>query len=107
MRRKVTGDLPIWAMIETPRGVLNAREIAAAPGMSGFVMGTNDLAKELGCRSRARPPAADGLAADRAARGAERRDRLRRRGLQRLQGRGRVCAPNASRAAIWGWTARR
>ncbi len=50
--RKVTGDLPIWAMIETPRGVLNAREIATAPGMSGFVLGTNDLAKELGCRSR-------------------------------------------------------
>ena len=40
----------IWAMIETPSGVLNARAIAAAPRMSGFVMGTNDLAKELGCR---------------------------------------------------------
>ncbi|SNT34937.1 HpcH/HpaI aldolase/citrate lyase family protein [Tropicimonas sediminicola] len=43
----------IWAMIETPRGVLNAEDIAAAPRMGGFVMGTNDLAKELNCRFRA------------------------------------------------------
>ncbi len=50
-------------MIETPRGVLNAAAIAAAPGMAGFVMGTNDLAKELGCRHRRRPAAADGRAA--------------------------------------------
>ncbi|MEM7270039.1 MAG: CoA ester lyase [Pseudomonadota bacterium] len=44
------GDAPlsIWAMIETPRGVLNAAEIASAdPRMAGFVMGTNDLVKEL------------------------------------------------------------
>ncbi len=39
----------IWAMVETPRGVLNAAEIAAAPRMGGLVMGTNDLAKELKC----------------------------------------------------------
>ncbi|WP_424927372.1 HpcH/HpaI aldolase/citrate lyase family protein [Amaricoccus tamworthensis] len=39
----------IWAMMETPRGVLNALEIAGAdPLLEGFVMGTNDLAKELG-----------------------------------------------------------
>ena len=37
----------IWAMIETPLGALNAREIAAAPRMAGFVMGTNDLVKDL------------------------------------------------------------
>ncbi|MFD0978147.1 HpcH/HpaI aldolase/citrate lyase family protein [Tropicimonas aquimaris] len=43
----------IWAMIETPRGVLNAEAIAASPRMGGFVMGTNDLAKELNCRFRA------------------------------------------------------
>jgi (3S)-malyl-CoA thioesterase len=47
--RKLTGSLPIWAMMETPRGVLNALAIAGAPGMEGFVLGTNDLAKELGC----------------------------------------------------------
>ncbi|PVH28517.1 HpcH/HpaI aldolase/citrate lyase family protein [Pararhodobacter oceanensis] len=46
-------ETKIWAMLETPQGVLNAGEIAAAPRMAGFVMGTNDLAKELGCRSRA------------------------------------------------------
>jgi (3S)-malyl-CoA thioesterase len=43
----------IWAMMETPRGVLNAAAIATAPRMTGFVMGTNDLARELGCRARA------------------------------------------------------
>ncbi|WP_417589280.1 HpcH/HpaI aldolase/citrate lyase family protein [Pararhodobacter oceanensis] len=46
-------ETKIWAMMETPQGILNAGEIAAAPRMAGFVMGTNDLAKELGCRARA------------------------------------------------------
>ncbi len=49
----ITGDLPIWAMMETPRGMLNASEIASHPLMAGFVMGTNDLAKELQTRFRA------------------------------------------------------
>ena len=49
----ITGDLPIWAMMETPRGMLNAAEIAAHPLIAGFVMGTNDLAKELQTRFRA------------------------------------------------------
>lgn len=48
----ITGDIPIWAMMETPRGMLNAAEIAAHPLMAGFVMGTNDLAKELQTRFR-------------------------------------------------------
>ena len=50
--RTETADTKIWAMMETPQGVFNAAAIAAAPRMAGFVMGTNDLAKELGCRSR-------------------------------------------------------
>lgn len=45
-------DTKIWAMMETPQGILNAAEIAAAPRMEGFVMGTNDLAKDLGARNR-------------------------------------------------------
>ncbi|MGE4327465.1 MAG: CoA ester lyase [Pseudodonghicola sp.] len=49
----ITGDLPIWAMMETPRGMLNAAEIAAHPVLTGMVMGTNDLAKELQTRFRA------------------------------------------------------
>jgi (3S)-malyl-CoA thioesterase len=49
---EITGDLPIWAMMETPRGMLNAVEIAAHPKMAGMVMGTNDLAKELQTRFR-------------------------------------------------------
>lgn len=47
----ITGDMPIWAMMETPRGMLNAAEIAAHPLMAGFVMGTNDLAKDLQCNA--------------------------------------------------------
>lgn len=45
-------DTPIWAMMETPQAMLNAAEIAAHPRLAGMVMGTNDLAKELGCRFR-------------------------------------------------------
>jgi citrate lyase subunit beta/citryl-CoA lyase len=38
----------LWAMIETPIAVLNALSIAqASPRLAGFVMGTNDLVKEL------------------------------------------------------------
>ncbi len=44
-------ELALWAMLETPFGVLNAHEIAAAAQanhypLAVFVMGTNDLAKE-------------------------------------------------------------
>jgi len=49
---EITGALPIWAMMETPRGMLNAAEIAAHPRLAGMVMGTNDLAKELQTRFR-------------------------------------------------------
>jgi citrate lyase subunit beta/citryl-CoA lyase len=39
--------MTIWAMIETPTAILDARQIAAHPRVSVLVMGTNDLAKEL------------------------------------------------------------
>ena len=45
-------DKPIWAMMESPKGILNAASIAAHPRLAGFVMGTNDLAKDLGTRTR-------------------------------------------------------
>ena len=55
-------DVPLWAMMETPLGMLNAAEIAAHPRMAGFVMGTNDLVKELNCRTPAdRAPLITGL----------------------------------------------
>lgn len=44
--------VPLWAMMETALGMLNATAIAAHPRLAGMVMGTNDLAKELGCRHR-------------------------------------------------------
>jgi citrate lyase subunit beta/citryl-CoA lyase len=38
----------LWAMVETPIGMLNALSIAtASERLTGFVMGTNDLVKEL------------------------------------------------------------
>jgi citrate lyase subunit beta/citryl-CoA lyase len=45
----------VWAMMETPLAMLNARDIAAAAldpatRLAGFVMGTNDLAKETRAR---------------------------------------------------------
>ena len=46
-------DVPLWAMMETPLGMLNAAAIAGHPRLQGLVMGTNDLAKELGSRPRA------------------------------------------------------
>jgi citrate lyase subunit beta/citryl-CoA lyase len=43
--------LSIWCMIETPRGVLCAEEIAAASArIGGLVMGTADLTKDLRAR---------------------------------------------------------
>lgn len=54
--------VPLWAMMETALGMLNAADIAAHPRLEGMVMGTNDLAKELQCRFRAdRLPLQTGL----------------------------------------------
>ena len=41
---------PLWAMMETPLAVINAPQIALHPAVEGFVLGTNDLAKDLGTR---------------------------------------------------------
>ena len=50
---KAHRGIPLWAMIETPLAILNIAEIAVADGLEAFVMGTNDLAKEM----RAQPDA--------------------------------------------------
>ncbi len=50
--RPETAETRIWAMMESPLGVLNAHAIATAPRVAGFIMGTNDLAKDMGCRFR-------------------------------------------------------
>ncbi|HEY0275141.1 MAG TPA: CoA ester lyase [Paenirhodobacter sp.] len=58
----LTSALPLWAMMETAIGMLNAADIAAHPRLEGMVMGTNDLAKELQGRHRAdRQPLQTGL----------------------------------------------
>ena len=47
----------LWAMIETPRGILNADEIAelglrSTARLECFVIGTNDISKETGTKGR-------------------------------------------------------
>jgi citrate lyase subunit beta / citryl-CoA lyase len=42
----VKSDIPVWAMIETPLGVLNVADIAAG-GAECLAMGTNDLLKAM------------------------------------------------------------
>lgn len=55
---------PLWAMLETAKGCLNAAAIAAHGRLEGMVMGTNDLAKDLGARHRSdRLPLMAGLGA--------------------------------------------
>ena len=45
---RLKGKTRIWAMMETPLGILNAKEIAGStPHLEGFVIGTNDLVKDL------------------------------------------------------------
>jgi len=39
--------LKIWIMIETPVGVMDARQLAVHPRVEALVMGTSDLVKEL------------------------------------------------------------
>lgn len=46
-------DASIWAMMETPRGILNADAIAGVARLEGFVMGTNDLVKDMHARHTA------------------------------------------------------
>lgn len=49
-------SLKLWAMIETPKGVLAAAEIAAAtPRLAGLAIGLGDLSRGLGGFRRAAP----------------------------------------------------
>ena len=49
---RLVPQTPLWAMMETAAGMLNAAEIARHPRLQALVMGTNDLAKELNARFR-------------------------------------------------------
>jgi len=44
-------SMAVWAMMETPKGILRAEEIAGShPRLALFVMGTNDLVKDMRAR---------------------------------------------------------
>jgi len=40
-------NLPIWCMMETPRGILHVEEIADHPRVTCLVLGTSDLTKDM------------------------------------------------------------
>ncbi len=45
------GSMAVWAMMETPKGILRAEEIAGShPRLAAFIMGTNDLVKDMRAR---------------------------------------------------------
>lgn len=41
----------LWAMVETPRALLRLESLAGGPQLEALVMGTNDIAKDLGMRA--------------------------------------------------------
>ena len=44
-------SMAVWAMMETPKGILRAEEVAGShPRLALFVMGTNDLVKDMRAR---------------------------------------------------------
>lgn len=51
--RSMTLGIPLWLMIETPRGVLAAPDLAAEQSVAGLIAGANDLARHL--KTRAAP----------------------------------------------------
>ncbi|QDY70192.1 CoA ester lyase [Qingshengfaniella alkalisoli] len=44
---RLDDEMSVWAMIETPRGVLAAERIASTSGVAGLIAGTNDLRLDL------------------------------------------------------------
>lgn len=52
-RKLANQSVPLWVMIETAKSIFCLNEIGAAAAngrLAGFVVGTNDLAKEMGAR---------------------------------------------------------
>jgi citrate lyase beta subunit len=43
----IGSHIPLWAMIETPKGLLNAASIAQHPQLDCLVFGSNDFTKEI------------------------------------------------------------
>jgi len=44
-------SMAVWAMMETPKGILRAEEVAGShPRLTVFIMGTNDLVKDMRAR---------------------------------------------------------
>jgi len=52
VRAHLAAPIPVWAMIETARSLFRLEDIAAAEGLGALVVGTNDLAREMGTRLR-------------------------------------------------------
>ncbi len=53
IRKRIPDDLPLLIMVETARGIVNLKEIAAAPGLEALIFGAEDLiASSGGIRTR-------------------------------------------------------
>jgi citrate lyase subunit beta / citryl-CoA lyase len=52
-RAGAPAGMELWCMMETPRGILRAEEVAASRRVSVLVMGTSDLTKDLRARHTA------------------------------------------------------
>jgi citrate lyase subunit beta / citryl-CoA lyase len=50
VRHGAPETLALWCMLETPRGILRAEDIASGPRVVALVLGTSDLTKELHAR---------------------------------------------------------
>jgi citrate lyase subunit beta / citryl-CoA lyase len=50
VRHGAPEPLALWCMLETPRGILRAEDIASGPRVVALVLGTSDLTKELHAR---------------------------------------------------------
>ncbi len=52
LKEPLNPKIKIWAMVETPSAIINLNEIAGAvQNLEGFVLGTNDLTKDLNITS--------------------------------------------------------
>ena len=97
----------IWAMIETPTAIFDARAIAAVERVAVLIMGTNDLAKELrATQAPGRAPLLPHLST--AVLAAREAGKVILDGVYNdIQNAGGLRAPNAAREPTWDSTARR
>jgi 2-keto-3-deoxy-L-rhamnonate aldolase RhmA len=56
------GEILVWCMVESAKGVENSRAIASTPGVSGIFIGPSDLSYSLGAASESDPAVEEAIA---------------------------------------------